>query len=157
FSPAPFECDGGAGRAGHQDVRLKRDQFARQRLELFDRAIAIVDIQIATLRVAQAAQAIDEGGVVLLQTQRKERDPRTGVGRVGLLRARRERPRCRAADKRDEVASVHSTTSSAATSRPGGAVSPSAFAVLRFTAVSNLVAACTGRSPGLSPRRMRST
>src|SRR5262245_53084111 len=58
FSPAPFECDGGAGRAGHQDVRLKRDQFARQRLELFDRAIAIVDIQIATLRVAQAAQAI---------------------------------------------------------------------------------------------------
>ena len=52
-----------------------------------------------------------------------------------LLRARRERPRCRrAADKRDEVASVHSTTSSAATSRPGGAVSPSAFAVLRFTA-----------------------
>src|SRR5215472_17042489 len=76
---------------------------------------------------------------------------------TGLLRARRDRARRRAADKRDEVASVHSTTSSAATSRPGGAVSPSAFAVLRFTAVSNLVAACTGRSPGLSPRRMRST
>src|SRR5262249_51061431 len=48
----PLECDGGAGRAGHQDVRLERDQFPRQRLELFDRGIAIVDIQIATFRVA---------------------------------------------------------------------------------------------------------
>src|SRR4029453_15364337 len=49
----------------------------------------------------------------------------------------------------------YSTTSAAATRRLGGAVSPSAFAVLRFRAVSNLVAACTGRSAGLSPRRMR--
>src|SRR6202022_2221585 len=52
---------------------------------------------------------------------------------------------------------AYSITSSAATSRPGGTVRPSAFAVLRLTAVSNLVAACTGRSAGLSPRRMRST
>src|SRR5215469_6531355 len=60
-----------------------------------------------------------------------------------LLRARRERPRGSAAEQRDELASLHSITSSAATSRPGGTVSPSAFAVLRFTIVSNLVAACT--------------
>ena len=51
----------------------------------------------------------------------------------------------------------HSITSSAATSRPGGTVRPSVFAVLILTTVSNLVAACTGRSAGLSPRRMRST
>src|SRR6266480_2253984 len=51
----------------------------------------------------------------------------------------------------------HSITSSAATSRPGGTVRPSTFAVLRLTTVSNLVAACTGKSAGLSPRRMRST
>jgi hypothetical protein len=51
----------------------------------------------------------------------------------------------------------YSITSSAATSRPGGTVRPSALAVLRLTIVSNLVAACTGRSAGLSPRRIRST
>src|SRR5262245_60644577 len=63
----------------------------------------------------------------------------------------------RAAEQRDELAAVHSITSSAATRRPGGTVRPSAFAVLRLTIVSTLVAACTGRSAGLSPRRMRST
>src|SRR5262249_59646847 len=70
-----------------------------------------------------------------------------------LLRARRERPRDRhAAEQRYELAPPnHSITSSAATSRPGGTVRPSAFAVLRLTIVSNLVAACTGRSAGLSP------
>src|SRR5262249_25672248 len=47
-----------------------------------------------------------------------------------LLRARRERPRRRAAEQRDEVAAVnHSITSSAATSRPGGTVRPSTLAV----------------------------
>jgi integrase len=51
----------------------------------------------------------------------------------------------------------YSINSSAAASSAGGTVRPSAFAVLRFTAVSNLVPACTGRLPGLSPRRMRST
>ena len=53
--------------------------------------------------------------------------------------------------------SPYSITSSAATSNPGGTVTPSAFAVLRLRTVSNLVAACTGSSAGLSPRRMRST
>src|SRR5262249_2683821 len=156
FSPAPFECDGGAGRAGHQDVRLKRDQFARQRLELFDRAIAIVDIQIATLRVAQAAQAIDEGGVVLLQTQRKERDARTGVGRAGLRRARRERPRRRAAEQREEFApAVHSITSSARASTVAGMSKPSALAALRLMTSSNLTGCITGKSAGFVPLRMR--
>src|SRR4029453_10269954 len=46
---------------------------------------------------------------------------------------------------------THSITSSAATSRPGGTVSPSALAVLRLRTVSNLVAACPGRSAGFSP------
>src|SRR5262245_53562224 len=34
---------------------------------------------------------------------------------------------------------------------------PSALAVLRLTTSSNLLASCTGRSPGLAPLRMRST
>src|SRR5262249_34333385 len=73
------------------------------------------------------------------------------------LRTRPERPRSRTAEQRDEIAAPHSMTSSAATSRPGGTVRPSAFAVLMLRAVTNLVAACTGRSAGLAPRRMRST
>src|SRR5262249_41202154 len=83
-------------------------------------------------------------------------------GHSRLLRARRERPRrCRAAEQRDELAADHlrghSMTSSAATSRPGGTVKPSAFAVFKLMTVSNLVGACTGRSAGLSPRKIRST
>src|SRR5262245_51134993 len=76
-----------------------------------------------------------------------------------LLRARRERPRHRrAAKQRDELApSHHSITSSARASRVGGTSIPSAFVVLRLITSSYLVGACTGRSPGFSPFRMRST
>jgi hypothetical protein len=52
--------------------------------------------------------------------------------------------------------SRYSITSSAATSRPGGTVRPSARAVFRLTTVWYLVGACTGRSEALTPRRMRS-
>src|SRR5207237_9514945 len=75
----------------------------------------------------------------------------------GLLRARRERPRRRAGDERDELAALHSITSSARTSTPCGTVMPSAFAVLRLMTISYLVGACTGSSSGFSPLRMRST
>src|SRR5262249_13433222 len=70
-------------------------------------------------------------------------------------------PRRSAAEHRDELAALyrgnHSITSSAATSRPGGTVKPSAFAVFKLMTVSNLVGACTGRSADLSPRKIRST
>src|SRR6516164_8043973 len=51
----------------------------------------------------------------------------------------------------------HSITSSASRRNGSGIVSPSAFAVLRLTVSSYLVGACTGRSAGFSPLRMRST
>jgi hypothetical protein len=51
----------------------------------------------------------------------------------------------------------YSITSSAVASSVGGMVSPSALAVARLIAVSNLVGACTGRSAGFEPRRIRST
>src|SRR5262249_39493660 len=51
----------------------------------------------------------------------------------------------------------HSITSSARASSDGGTVRPSAFAVLRLITNSYLVGACTGRSAGFSPLRMRST
>ena len=50
-----------------------------------------------------------------------------------LLRARRERPRRRrAAEQRDELAPLHSITSSARASSVGGTSRPSALAVLRL-------------------------
>jgi hypothetical protein len=92
-----FERDRAAGRVGHQDVWLQRDQFLRQRLELFDVAVAMVDIEVATLRVAQAAQAINEGEVhVLLRTQCQECKAGAGVGRAG------QRPRSRRAAEQDD-------------------------------------------------------
>jgi hypothetical protein len=75
-----------------------------------------------------------------------------------LLRARRERPRdCRTAEQGDELAPFHSITSSARASSSGGIVRPSALAVVRLITRPYLVGACTGRSAGFSPFRMRST
>src|SRR5262249_26095677 len=78
------------------------------------------------------------------------------------LRVCREWPRRRRAAKQgDELAAPypcdHSITSSAATSSLSGTVRPSALAVFILRVVSYLVGACTGRSAGLAPRRMRST
>ena len=52
---------------------------------------------------------------------------------------------------------IYSITSSAATKRGGEIVKPSAFAVRRLTAVLKNTGACTGRSAGAAPFRMRST
>src|SRR5262245_38777924 len=51
----------------------------------------------------------------------------------------------------------HSITWSARASSVGGTSRPSALAVLRLITSSYLVGACTGRSAGFSPLRMRST
>src|SRR5438067_12604823 len=48
---------------------------------------------------------------------------------------------------------THSITSSARASRVGGTSRPIAFAVLRFTANSNLVGCSIGSSAGLVPRK----
>ena len=52
---------------------------------------------------------------------------------------------------------AYSITLSARSSSVGGTVRPSALAVLRLITSSYLVGACTGRSAGFSPLRMRST
>src|SRR5262249_18422658 len=75
-----------------------------------------------------------------------------------LLRAHTKRPRCCCAtEKRDELPSPHSITSSARASSVGGTSKPSDLAVLRLITSSYFVGACTGRSAGFSPLRMRST
>ena len=77
-------------------------------------------------------------------------------GDCRLLRARRERPtRRRAAEQRDELAAVHSITSSARKRIAVGTSRPSIFAVFRLTTSSNLVGCSTGKSAGFSPLRIR--
>src|SRR5262249_41887569 len=76
---------------------------------------------------------------------------------VALLPPRRERPRDRAAEQRDELAPPHSITSVAMASNPSGTLSPSALAVFRLIANSNLVGCSTGSSAGLAPCRIRCT
>src|SRR5215468_2272163 len=51
----------------------------------------------------------------------------------------------------------HSITTSAVASSAGDIASPSALAVFKFITSSYFVGACTGRSAGFSPLRMRST
>src|SRR5262249_17487669 len=59
--------------------------------------------------------------------------------------ARAARPRCRrAAEQRDELAALHSITSSARASTVAGMSKPSALAVLRLTTSSYLVGAAWG-------------
>jgi hypothetical protein len=53
--------------------------------------------------------------------------------------------------------SGYSMTSSARARSVGGTSSPRAFAVFRLITSSYLVGACTGRSAGFSPFRIRST
>ena len=83
------------------------------------------------------------------------RNPITGI--AGCCARAASGQRRRAAEQRDELAPLHSITSSARASSVGGTSRPSALAVLRLMTSSNLVGACTGRSAGFSPLRMRST
>ena len=73
-----------------------------------------------------------------------------------LLRARRERPRRRAAEQRDELATYHSITSSARASTTL-ALEAKRFGGLEVDHEFVLGRLCTGRSAGFSPLRMRST
>src|SRR5215813_5750891 len=105
---------------------------------------------------------------VVNQPREEGRDRRVVAGAIGLyqrctphtlalLRARRKRPRHRAAEQRDELAAFHSITSSASSRRSRGIVNPSVLAVLRLIASSNLVGCSIGMSPGLAPLRILPT
>src|SRR5262249_47015005 len=76
---------------------------------------------------------------------------------ITLVHPRRERPCRHAAEQRDEFAPLHSITSSARPVSGSGTVSPSVLAVLRLRDSAYLTARWIGKSPGLSPLRMRST
>src|SRR5262249_13681141 len=120
---------------------------------------AIFDDDAATLDITGLSQGLAKGGKAAAHRN---------VGRHGaeksdhrqrrLLRLRRDRPgRNCATEKRDNLAPLHSITSSARASRVVGISRSSALAVVRLTTRSNLVGCSTGRSPGFAPRRILST
>src|SRR5207253_343469 len=80
------------------------------------------------------------------------------VSPLSVPPARRDRPRRRAAEQGDELATAaHSITSSARAMNVGVSSRPSALAVFKFTARSNFVGSSTGRSAGLVPCRILCT
>src|SRR5262249_34973110 len=75
---------------------------------------------------------------------------------LALLRAHRKRPRGGgASEQRDELASLHSITSSAVASSIGATLRPSIRAICPLMTSSNLVDCTTGRSARFAPLRMR--
>jgi len=111
-------------------------------------------INVGTARCALAHPTFANG---LACITRKRKHYAKTVGAARVLRARRDRPcRGRAAEQCDELAPVHSMTSSAATRRVWGMMTPSVLAVLRLITNSNFVGNCTGRSAGFAPLSTRS-
>src|SRR6516162_8434965 len=102
----------------------------------------VLDRRVLAFDDAGTVEAFAECGTVACGVVRRPAADECDHWQARLLCTRRDRPRRRcAAQKRDEIAAsdVHSITSSAVACRIAGMVRPSAFAVLRFTAMSNFV------------------
>src|SRR5262249_23539106 len=115
-----------------------------------DRDVLALDIAGIFEALAESAQKVPDRFGRLHVEKPDDRHRR-------LLRARRERPRRRTAEERDEVATFHSITSSARASNVAGISRPSTFAGVRLTTRSNLIGCSIGISAGLAPRRILST
>src|SRR3954464_6302211 len=72
-------------------------------------------------------------------------------------RPKKRRRRDSAANSQDELAPLHSITSSARASSVAGTSMPSALAVFKLITSSNLVGCSTGRSAGFAPLKILST
>src|SRR5262249_5952160 len=119
------------------------------------------DLHVAADRPAQLLQTLQERRAARLRhgiARRLAHEHADAPHPLRLLRARREWPRGgRAGEQRDELASLHSITSSARASSVGGTVRPSTLAVVRLITSSNLVGNSIGRSPALAPFRILPT
>src|SRR5262249_42974489 len=115
---------------------------------IFDRDILALDIVGFLQALAKCTQSVH---VHISRCALEEADHR----HRRLLRACCERPRRRAAEQPDELAALHSITSSAATSSLSGTVRPSILAVGTLMTSSNLLDCTTGNSAGFAPLRMR--
>src|SRR5262245_18824937 len=110
---------------------------------------AILDRHILAFDVPAFADALPECGHKTCSVGGRRAAEEPDYRHRRLLRARRQRPRHRAAEQGDELAPLHlrghSITSSARASSVGGTSRPSALAVLRLITSSYLVGFCTGK------------
>src|SRR5262249_36570273 len=103
---------------------------------------AIFDGGVAALDDACFAQAAAERRQLRRESARRCRSKHADGRHVRLLPVRRERPRTRAAEQRDELAAVaHSITSSARASNGSGNERASVLAVLMLS-TSSILTAC---------------
>src|SRR5262245_6831847 len=144
---------------GYDHVRRERRQLCCVPANFigFGRGPARVDLHVAADAPAGLLETLQEraeAGLKFPIVRSRGQENANEAHLLALLRARRKRPRRRAAEQRDELALVHSITSSARASSVGGTVRPSAFAVFRLTTNSNITACWTGRSDGFAPFRI---
>src|SRR5262245_1847669 len=146
---------------GEDDIRRERNQFCRIGAD----AIGIgpcptgLDLYVAPDGPARLLQALQKCPLARLSQRivgSTVMEHADAPHPLALLRARRERPRSSAAE-RDELAALHSITSSARSRNDSGMVRPSVFAVVRLMTRSNLVGCWTGMSAGLAPSKILST
>src|SRR5262249_53646999 len=150
------ECPRLADGDHHAD--LTTHQIGRQFRQAIKPAFCptIFDAGVATLDIASLRQSLAQGGEAAAHRIAGRHGAEiSDDGHPRLLPARHERPRGSAAEQRDELAALHSTTSSARASSVGGISNPMRLAVLRLITSSNFVDWMTGRSAGLAPLRMR--
>src|ERR1700730_334512 len=128
----PLDCN---GRVSTRDngIDFKADKLSRDLFEAFATSLrpAILDRKVATFNPAEFAQPLRKSGGPWCPGRGRSCAQKPDGGQSAcLLRARRERPCCRrTAEQRDELASLHSMTSSARASSVGGTSRPSALAV----------------------------
>src|SRR5262245_27623667 len=91
---------------------------------------AIFDRNVVTLNIAGLAQTLAERAQTVCPQIRRQNAEKSDHRHRRLLRACRKRPGSRRADQRNELALVHSITSSARASRIAGISRPIAFAAL---------------------------
>jgi len=131
-------------------------KLVMERRPVADPNATMMDLFDATEMTNSARRARDE----LATPIKKTRSHGTIAKRVGLAKRPRSAkglPFYAPGSAAKGRCVTHSITSSARASSVGGSSMPSAFAVFRLMTNSYLVGACTGRSAGFSPLRMRST
>src|SRR5262245_59165876 len=140
-----------------RDVLAERDQFGRIsacKIDIAGRRTGTVLVSdVAPFEPTQLLKCLAEHRVTVFAADTGE--DTDAPHPLRLLRARRQRPRRRAAEQSDELAPSHSITSSARASRVEGTSRPSTLAAWALITSSNLLACMTGKSAGLAPLRMR--
>src|SRR5215467_7050901 len=143
----------------YDHIDLESDKLGGNLAEALGTSLrpTILDRHGATLDPAEFAQSLSKGGCPCTPGRRTARSKEPNDRHLRwLLRPCRERPRgCRAAEKRDELAPLHSITSSATARSLSGTARPSMRAACALMTSSNLLACTTGRSAGFVPLRMR--